>query len=231
MLNRSSNASGSDSVGGNCSVWPLLLTVCGTGLAVRIVGLPLSWTADYDREGYKRIQRAIAADPQHLLGRRYDEVSRELRLENVPWDDIAMQRPTGMSRMYHFRGFRMDMTLELLPQGITPSSHEQWNATTEELERHGTLWLAHDPPFVLVDGIQTQKERIERYRKAEDEMCRQMNAGGGPEKARGNSIDVRRALEPHPAEFARQPARGTRRSRDFTNRDTDSRTKALGRPD
>jgi hypothetical protein len=153
-----------------------LIIVGGLGVAAWIVGLPLSWTADYDRGDYNRIQRGIAADPQHLLGRRYDEVARELRLENVPWDDIAMQRPTGMSRMYHFRGFRMDMTLELLPQGITPSSHEQWNATTEELDRHGTLWLAHDPPVVFIDGIQTQKERMERYQKAMDEMCRWMNA-------------------------------------------------------
>jgi hypothetical protein len=69
------------------------------------------------------------------------------------------------------------VTLELLPPGITPKSRQQWNTTQEELDRHGVLWLAHDaPPFVLIDGIQTQKERIETYRKQEDEICRQMNA-------------------------------------------------------
>ena len=154
----------------------LLLTGCAIGFTAWTVGLPPSWTADYDRTRYRQIQSAIEADPQHLLNRRYDEVSRELRLEDVPWDDVAMQRPAGMCRMYHFRGFRMHMTLELLPPGITPSSHEQWNATTEELERHGTLWLAHNAPFVLPDGIQTQKERMERYEKEMDEMCRRMNA-------------------------------------------------------
>jgi hypothetical protein len=157
----------------------LVVVVCGIGIRIklRLLGLPLSWTADYDRRSYARVHGTIAADPQHLVDRPFAEVSRELGLENVPWDDIAMQRPTGMSRMYHFRGFRLYVTLELLPPGITPESRQQWNTAQEELDRHGVLWLAHDaPPFVLIDGIQTQKERIEKYRKAEDEICRQMNA-------------------------------------------------------
>ncbi len=157
----------------------LFVVVCGIGIGLKLgmLRLPLSWTADYDRKSYARVHGGIEADPQHLLDRPFAQVSRELGLENVPWDDIATQQPMGMSRMYHFRGFRLYVTLELLPPGITPKSTQQWNTTQEELDRHGVLWLAHNaPPFVLIDGIQTQKERIEKYRKMEDEICRQMNA-------------------------------------------------------
>jgi hypothetical protein len=161
-------------------VWKLLVLtlvfVLGAlGLIIWFVGLPLSWTADYDGKRFRQIESAIEADPQHLLGRTFAEVSRELGLERVPWDDVALQRPTGTCRMYHFRGFRLYMTVELLPAGITPGSRNQWNATKEELERHGTLWLAHDPPFVLIDGIPNQSERMERYRKDMEEMFRMIN--------------------------------------------------------
>ena len=158
-------------------VLSLMLVVCGVGIGLRAwdCGLPMAWVVDYDKARYNEIYDAIEADPQHLLGARFDEVSNELRLDHVPWDDIATQVPMGKLRMYHFRGFRLYVTLMLLPQGITPSV-KQWNTTPEELERHGVLWLAPHPPFVLIDGIQTQRERMEQYWKQMDEMCRQMNA-------------------------------------------------------
>jgi hypothetical protein len=161
-------------------VWKLLVltlvfVLSALGLVIWFVGLPLSWTVDYDSKRFRQIESAIEADPQHLLGKPFAEVSRELGLESVPWDDVALQRPTGTCRMYHFRGFRLYMTVELLPAGITPASREQWNATTEELERHGTQWLAHDPPFVLIDGIPNQNERMERYRKDMEEMFQRIN--------------------------------------------------------
>jgi hypothetical protein len=49
-------------------VFTLLFVACGIGLALWTLGLPLSWTADYDRGRYREIRRMIDADPQHLLG-------------------------------------------------------------------------------------------------------------------------------------------------------------------
>jgi hypothetical protein len=115
----------------------LLLVVAAICLAVWSIGLPLSWTADYDRESYIRINGAIFADPKHLLDRRFDDVSREVKLDGVPWDDAAFQQPSGMFRIYHFRGFALYVTLKPLPAGITHHRVTPWNVTTEELNRDG----------------------------------------------------------------------------------------------
>jgi hypothetical protein len=157
-------------------VLTLLFVVSGIGLAFWTLGLPLSWTADYDRDRYTRIHRAIQADPQHLLGKSFDEVAKEFSLEGVPWDDGAFQQPSGMFRIYHFRGFALYVTLELLPAGITPNSPKPWSSTVEGLQRHGVLWLAHQDPVVRIDGISSRKERMERYWKAIDEECERINA-------------------------------------------------------
>ena len=157
-------------------VFTVLFVACGIGLALWSLGLPLSWTADYDRERHAEIRGAIDADPQHLLGKPFDEVSRKLRLEDVPWDDIALQREPGMVRLYHFRGFSLDVTLERLPAGITPDRKTPWTATGEDLDRHGVLWLAHQYPSVRVDGVGDRKERMRRFWKVVEEECERINA-------------------------------------------------------
>jgi hypothetical protein len=163
------------------------VVACGIGLAVWQPGLLLSWTVDGDRARYREISRAIDADPRHLLGKPFEEVSRQLRLEDVPWDDVAIQREAGMARLYHFRGFALSVTLERLPPGITPGSAVRWKATGEELDRHGVLWLAHYDPFVMIDGLSDRNERMRRQWEAveeqgkrfEAEMARQRNVRGG----------------------------------------------------
>jgi hypothetical protein len=157
-------------------VLALVFTACAVGLAVWIRPLPLSWTADYDKERYTQIRRAIAADPQHLLGKSLEEVTKALSLEGVPWDDAALQREPGMDRIYHFRGFALHVTLRVLPPGITPNSNQAWSANGEELRLHGVLWLAHQYPFVRIDGINDRQERMKRFWKAADEECERINA-------------------------------------------------------
>jgi hypothetical protein len=160
----------------NVLVLTVLFVACGFGLALWSLGFPVSWTADYDGKRYTQIRRAIDADPQHLLGKSFDEISRKLRLEDVPWDDAAVQQEPGMYRIYHFRGFALHVTLECLPAGITPNSRAPWTSTGEELERHGVLWLAHQYPCITIDGISDGKERMKRYWKAIDEACERINA-------------------------------------------------------
>jgi hypothetical protein len=155
----------------------LLFVLLGICFAFWCLGLPPSWTADYDKDRYTQIRKAIEADQQHLLGKSLDDVSKELSLEDVPWDDDdSFQRAAGTYRIYHFRGFALYVTLELLPAGITPRSIERGSYTEAELQRHGVLWLAHQYPFVRIDGIRDGKERMKRIRKAVDEECERINA-------------------------------------------------------
>lgn len=157
-------------------VLTLLFVVSGIWIAVWNLQLPVSWTADYDKERYTQIRRVIADDQQHLLGKSLDEVSKAISLENVSWDDGGFQQPSGMYRIYHFRGFAFYVTLEALPVGIKPDSNTPWSSTEEELQRHGKLWLADQYPFVQIDGINDGKERMKRHWKAIDEECEQINA-------------------------------------------------------
>ena len=68
-------------------VLTFLFVVCAVWLAVWILRQPPGWTLDHDRKRYNQIQTAIDADPNHLLGSSLEQVTEELRLENVPWDD------------------------------------------------------------------------------------------------------------------------------------------------
>ena len=156
-------------------VYTLLFVACGIGLAVWSLGLPVSWTADYDRERYHQIRRAIGADPEHLLRTPFDDFSRKLRLEDVPWDDAAWKHEPGMFRIYHFRGFALYVTLHRLPAGITPVGPTPWTLWSDELEGHGVLWLAHQIPVVRIDGVSDAKERMERYWKDVDEEFKRVN--------------------------------------------------------
>ena len=156
----------------------LALTFVGSGIGAALwsSGLPLSWTADYDKERYTEIRRAIEADPRHLLGKPFDEVAKAFGLDDVPWDDVAFQQPSGMARVYHFRGFALYVTLEALPAGVTPGREKTRALTPEELQRPSVLWLAHQDPSVQIDGIRGRKERMERYWKLINEECERINA-------------------------------------------------------
>lgn len=159
---------------GSLVLTPLVLA-CGVGFALWIVGLPLSWTADYDRARYAEIRRAIDADSQHLLGQPFDEVSRRLRLEDVPWDDVTFQEPCTV-RLYHFRGFSLVVTVTSLPAGIPPARKGPWAPTDEELSRPSVLWLAYQYPALQIDGIGDRKERMRRIWKRVEEECARINA-------------------------------------------------------
>ena len=116
-----------------------LAIVSGVVLYVWATGLPLSWTADYDRATYARIMSAIAADPQHLGGRRLYDVARELGLEDAPWDDGNVQNLPGSYRVYHFRGFALYVTLDYMRQGLTQNMLLERGSADEKLQAHDLL--------------------------------------------------------------------------------------------
>ena len=66
----------------------------------------------------------------------------------------------GLYRIYHFRGFALHVTLSRLPPAISSENREPWTASGERLERHGVLWIAHQSPIVIIDGVSDGKERI-----------------------------------------------------------------------
>jgi len=138
----------------------LLLAASGVGLVVWSVGLPLSSTADYDKERYRQIYFSIAADPTHFRGKYFDDAIKALRLDDVPWDDIALQRPPGMQRIYHFRGFALHISLEDLPPGITPAKNYRTVTPNGEYPPIiGVLRLRHQPG-VEIDGLNDRQERM-----------------------------------------------------------------------
>jgi hypothetical protein len=153
-----------------------LFVACGFWLAVRTLGSLPYWTTDYDRGRYIEISRAIDADPRQLVDRRFDEVSRTLRLEDVPWDDVALQSEPGSVRLYHFRGFSLEIMLGRYPPEITPDDKAPWSISVEELNRRGVLWTAHQPPWLQIDGIADRKERMRRFWRDVEESCKRINA-------------------------------------------------------
>jgi hypothetical protein len=141
-----------------------LAVVSGVALYVWATGLPLSWTADYDRASYARIINAIAADPQHLCGRRLYDVARELGLQDAPWDDGDVQNLPGSYRVYHFRGFALYVTLEYMRQGLTQNMLLERGSADEKLQARDLLRInLNIPPHVLIDGLSSRDERMRRY--------------------------------------------------------------------
>lgn len=162
----------------------MLVVACGVGLDLWRTGLPLSWTADDDRGRYAEIRSAIDADPRQLVNRRFDEVVRTLRLEDVPWDDVALQQLPGTVRLYHSRSFSLEISLGSRPPGITPECQGRWAASPEELNRHGVLWTTSQAPRLRIDGVGDRKERMRRFWRDVEESCKRINAE--MERKRGN---------------------------------------------
>jgi hypothetical protein len=156
-------------------VLTFLFVVCGICLVVWLLRQPPGWTLDHDRKRFNQIQAAIDADPHHLLGKSLDQVTKELGLENVPWDDGSTQNGPGTYRLYHFQGFALYVTLQNLPAGIAPGEMVGRSFTSEELSRPEVPWLLNYNPYIVIDGIRDGKERIAKFWKAADESVKQIN--------------------------------------------------------
>jgi hypothetical protein len=150
----------------------------GSGFALYVwaTGLPLSWTADYDRASYSRIVKAIAADPKQLCGRRLYDVARELGWDDAPWDDANVQNRPGSLRIYHFRGFCVYVTLEYMQQGLTDNMLLERGSEEEKLQARDLLRInLHNPPWALFDGLKSREERMRLFWAREEEAMRKIN--------------------------------------------------------
>jgi hypothetical protein len=153
-----------------------LFVVSGVAFSVWAIGLPLSWAADYDRARYARITRAIAADPQHLGGRRLYDAGREVGLEDAPWDDANAQNRPGSFRIYHFRGFALYVSLEWGRQGLTDNMLLERGSADEKLQARDLLRIdPHNAPYVLIDGLSSREERMRLYWARQEKAMREIN--------------------------------------------------------
>lgn len=137
-------------------------------------GLPPSWAFDYDQAAYRDITRKIA-DPQRLSGRRFDDVSRELELDDISWDDINFQAP-GPCLMYHFRGFALIVRLEYARDGVIPDTLKKQGSADERLPNRELLRIdSHSRPYIEIDGISTREERMRQYNERLEAQIEEIN--------------------------------------------------------
>jgi hypothetical protein len=139
-------------------------------------GLPPSWVFDYDQAAYRNITKRLASNPQHLRGRRFDDFSHEMGLDDIPWDDINFQAP-GPCLMYHFRGFALIVRLEYAHDGVSQSTSQKKQGSAEErLPFRERLRIdSHSRPYLTIDGISTREERMRRHQAMIDKQIEEIN--------------------------------------------------------
>lgn len=153
---------------GRARTWMRLFAASGfvlaASIAVRFVLLPAfppSWTTNFDRQRYVEFYETTRADKHRLLGRSFEEVSRQFGLEHVPWDDASFQN-LGSYRIYHFRGFAFHVLIDRRLPDDSPL-REKRSYTGEDFQRYGVMRLVGQCPFVRADGLDDPKERMKRY--------------------------------------------------------------------
>jgi len=158
------------------------------GLLLPILGSRAKY--NYDKERYSQIVRAIDADPEHLLGKSLEEITRELSLEGVPYDQGDEPQwgflETPETRIYHFRGFACYVTLSLLPPYVTPDGMYLASSSHPGSPRQGKLPLTVRPPGVVIDGLNSPKERMEQHWKREREAIEQMGRNAERQDKKAN---------------------------------------------
>ena len=115
------------------------------------------------------MQRAIEGSTNKLLGLKLADVSRLLSLEGVPWDKGYTSVPDSQLRIYHFRGFclEMEVTKRL------PDRPAMW--TSDELDRRGEWYVDYFYPSLRVDRLTDTKQRMSNIWAETQESFRRRN--------------------------------------------------------
>ncbi len=118
----------------------------------------------YDKACHDRMQRVIDGSTNKLLGVSLPDASRLLSLGNVKWDEGYTSVPLGQLRVYHFKGFYLLLSLQVLPRGITPGSDYSFSVRGDsELRSNGVWWVANFYPSLHIDGMDDPKARMSNY--------------------------------------------------------------------
>lgn len=99
----------------------------------------------------------------------FDQAVNLLRLEGVSWDDVTINAYRGgdQTRMYHFRGFYLVVSLQKQIPG-NPDSRD-----FNEIDNKGIVYV-HNLPSVHIDGLEDPKERMRLHDEAVAESVRRM---------------------------------------------------------
>ena len=116
----------------------------------------------YDKARYEQMKRVIDGSTNELLGVSLADASKLLSLDGANWDKGYTSVPLGQLRIYHFRGFYLMLSLNVLPPGITPTNRQNF-AIGPELERTGIWWVANFYPALHIDKLTDPRKRMEDY--------------------------------------------------------------------
>ena len=109
------------------------------------------------------MESAILHSTNMLAGSSLAEASKVLMLQGVPWDEGYCNMPESQARIYHFRGFSLELILQVLPAGITPGSHQEYSFTDQELRTNGVWWVSTFWPHLVIDRLNNPRTRMTNY--------------------------------------------------------------------
>ena len=167
----------------------LALTLLTLGVGVAVIGLwafqrppdpeqvPAPQTElGYDKARYDRMRSVIDTWIEGSKGKTlmipFAEAERQLSLEGVQWSEAYTSVPRGEARIYHFRGFYLDLELDKR----LPDNPPFW--TSEDIEKRGQWYVYHFHPALFIDGLDDPEQRMNRYRAAMSESFRRRDEEG-----------------------------------------------------
>jgi hypothetical protein len=120
--------------------------------------------SSYDQTQFDRMQSTIDGSTNKLLGVSLTDASRLLGLDGARWDEGYTSVPLGQERIYHFRGFYLLLSLQILPRGMTPDQPRSFGWSSDsELRSNGVWWVADFYPALHVDGLDDPQMRMSNY--------------------------------------------------------------------
>jgi hypothetical protein len=118
----------------------------------------------YDKARFDRMQGTIDGSTNKLLGVSLAEASKLLSLDGARWDEGYTSVPLGQLRVYHFRGFYLLLSLQVLPRGMTPDDPQSFSWSSDsELRSNGVWWVASFYPALHVDRLDDPQTRMSNY--------------------------------------------------------------------
>src|SRR5262249_10933182 len=129
----------------------LAATIIGTFLWLTGCGFP-----GYDKPRYSETEQATLKGSNGLVGLPAAEATTLLRLQHVRWDAGCLPQTDDQLRIYHFRGFFLELPLtHHLPRPKTNTA-----TGSVELSDDRNWWVAPPGPALHIDRIGSSGVRM-----------------------------------------------------------------------